>query len=366
MSRTITFTAKVRDAAGHETTKQTTLIVNDPVTDRLSARPNDGSGLWPDFSNTGYSNAPNYPGSLTPFTAAMTPTAWLPVDVPANSTISFKRFTGKIGISPSSHTDNITFVGCLFEGIQPNDLLVLIYCPGKVTFKYCTFRPYGMTLPPGNNGTVSSSKTAPGTPYNKSWQYIANMVGGAVATFDHCDVWGNAGIQCTGGKDQNNPARFTNCYIHDQADTDNSGGGNYHHDGLGPDSEGGSHDTIIDNCTIASRGNTNGIALQGSSTYNRISVTNCYISGWGYAVAIGATSPWNCTNITVTDNIFSTELPCLFGPFYANRWNNNTGNLWRRNKYQVRNGDANTMLPVSAHAKFWWPSDNVAHASDFS
>jgi hypothetical protein len=256
----------------------------------------------------------------------------------------------------------------VFEGTFPNDNLIQIYTAGRVTFKYCTFRPAGLTMPPGNDGRVTSSRTAPGTPYRQSWQYISGMVDASVVTFDHCDIWGNAGLQCSGGNSVAEPAVFSNCYIHDQSDTDGSGGSGYHHDGIGPDSEGGSHDTVIANCTIASLGNTNGIALQGKSSYNRVSIRDCYISGWGYAVCVGATSPWAGTNITVQDNVFSAELPSLFGPWYANRWNNGGGtNIWKGNRYQVRTGDGNTsFLPVSAHGKYWWPTDNVGHAGDYT
>lgn len=107
--------------------------------------------------------------------------------------------------------------------------------------------------------------------------------------------------------------------------------------------------------------------MQGSSTYNRIQVTNCYLSGFGYNVSIGATTPWSCTNITVSDNVLSAELPMVFGPLYGNLWNSGGGtNTWRRNRYQVRSGDGNTNYSTSDHSKYWWPSDNVSHASDYT
>jgi hypothetical protein len=196
------------------------------------------------------------------------------------------------------------------------------------------------------------------------------MVAGTVTTFDHCDMWGGAGCQTTGGTDASNPGTFRHCYIHDCADTDSSGapqGQEYHHDGIGPDSEGGSHDTLVDHCTIASRGNTNGVALQGSSTYNRITVRDSYIAGWGYAVSIGATTPWNCTNITVTGNVFSAEVETLFGPLYGNNWASGGGtNTWRGNRYQVRSGDQDAGWTTADHGRYWWPTDNASHAGDYA
>lgn len=367
---TVTVTARVRDAAGHETTKQAALTVDrGQPRDRLSARPNDGSGLWPDFSNTGHTKAPGYPGKVTDYKSGMTASGWLPLDMPAGSTTSFKRFLGKVGVSYTNRAGDITFVGCLFEGTEPNDNLIQIYAGGRVTFKYCTFRPAGLTAPPGNDGTASSARSAPGTPYSKSWQYISTMVEGSVVTFDHCDIWGNAGLQCVGGRSPDVQSIFKDSYIHDQADNDGSGGSGYHHDGIGPNSEGGANDIVIDNCTIASRGNTNGIALQGSSTYNRVKITGCYLSGWGYAVCVGASSPWQGRDIAVVDNVFSAELPSLFGPWYGvgKQWNSggNT-NMWRGNRYQVRVNDANTLIPLAANGKYWWPSDNTAHAGDYT
>lgn len=335
--------------------------------DPIDFRPNDGSGVWPDFSNTGYNRAPTYPGSLTDYTGGMTQSGWVPIQESDGTTISFKRFLGKMGVGYLGVGDNLTFVGCLFEGTQPNDNLVQIYSATTCTFRYCTFKPNQYSTPPGNNGTISSSTTAPGTPYNQSWQLIANMVAGTVTRFEYCDMWGGAGCQTTGGDDAANPGTFYRCYLHDCADNDGSGGSGYHHDAIGPDSEGGSHDTLVDGCTIASLGNTNGVALQGNSAYNRITVKNCYISGWGYAVSIGVTQPWSATNITVTDNVFSTELETIFGPLYGNLWNDGGGtNTWRRNRYQVRAGDQDAGWTTGDHGRYWWPTDNNSHAGDYT
>lgn len=292
---------------------------------------------------------------------------------PANGTVTTgRRFLGKTYVGYNGVGDNLVFRNCLFEGTWPNDTLVQVYCATTVRFEYCTFKPYNVAAPPGNTSyATSSALTAPGTPYSQSWQYIAGMTVGQVATFDHCDVWGNAGIQMTGGTGPSAQGTFNACYIHDQADTDASGappGQEYHHDGIGPDSEGGSGYTTITGCTIASRGNTNGIALQGLSTYHHITITGNYISGWGYALGIGATTPWQGANITVTGNVYSTELETIFGPFYnVGLWNTGSGtNVWSSNRYQVRSGDQETAYTTADHGRYWWPSDNVSHAADYS
>lgn len=193
--------------------------------DRINNRPNDGSGAWPDFSNTGYVNAPGYPGSVTNYTTGMTATGSVFIQEADNTTLSYKRFLGKSYLGYLGVGDNLTFYGCLFEGTWPNDNLVQLYPANSIRFLYCTFKPASLSTPPGNNGTITSARTSPGTPYASSWQYISGYTVGQYVTFDHCDIWGNAGLQCTGGQDAAHPGRFTNCYIHDQADNDSSGVG---------------------------------------------------------------------------------------------------------------------------------------------
>jgi hypothetical protein len=334
----------------------------------LNNRPNDGSGFWPDASNTGHTKGPNATASPADYTTGMTAGGGVFVQEANATVLTGKRFLGKSYVGYSGVGDNLVFRSCLFEGTWPNDSLVQVYCPTTVRFEYCTFKPAGVSAPPGNTGyTRSTAITSPGTPYTSSWQYIAGLTAGQVATFDHCDVWGNAGIEMTGGTGAGNQGTFSACYIHDQADNDGSGGSGYHHDGIGPDSTGGAGYTLINGCTIASLGNTNGIALQGSATYHHITITNNYISGWGYAVSIGATTPWQGTNITVTGNIYSAEVDSVFGPFYnVGNWNTGSGtNTWSGNRFQVRSGDQETAYGTSDHGRYWWPSDNVSHATDF-
>jgi hypothetical protein len=301
---------------------------------------------------------------LTDYTTGMSASKPLGITLPDNSVVSYKHF---LGSKIYFYGDNLTFVGCLFEGTDPNDNLVQYYANTKVTMLYDTFRPSSYTTPPGNNGTVSSSHTAPGTPYSQSWQLLTTM-STAVVNMDHNDVWGNAGMEMVTGY-PGRPSTWTNNYIHDMADNDTStfngsSGTPYHHDGIGPQSEGNGGPMVIDHNTIASLGNTNGIALQGQGIYDHISVTNNYISGWGYAVSIGTIN--NATNITFKDNIFSAELKGLYGPLYGNFWGGTVkGSTWRNNLYQVRSGDDNTSFSAATNGKYWWPSDDTGHASDY-
>ncbi|MFI6921059.1 hypothetical protein ACIBIZ_13990 [Nonomuraea spiralis] len=331
----------------------------------LGARPNDGSGYWPDFSNTGYSRTPAnagglglgaYPGKLADYAAGMSPDKPLRVEYPDNSVISFKRFTAsKVYI----YGDNLTFVGCLFEGTNPNDNLVQIYSDTNIKFLYSTFKPSSYSTPPGNDGKVSSAHAKPGTPFDKSWQLMTTMKE-AVAVMDHNDIWGNAGLIMVTGY-PGRPSTWTNNYIHDMADTARDV---YHHDGIGPQSEGNGGHMIVNHNTLASLGNTNGLALQGKGVYQDVSVTNNYISGWGYALSIGTAD--NAKDITVSGNVFSAELDQLHGFLYGGIWGGKArGSTWRNNRIQARAGDGNRGYTPADNAKYLWPA-GTANAADFT
>ncbi|NUT04796.1 MAG: hypothetical protein HOV76_15080 [Hamadaea sp.] len=331
----------------------------------LGSRPNDGTGYWPDFSNTGYARTPAnagglgkgaYPGKLKDHAAGMSASKPLRLEFPDNSVIAFQRF---LALKVTIYGDNLTFIGCLFEGTIPNDNLVQIYADTSITFRYSTFKPASYARPPGNNGKVSSAPAPPGTPFDKSWQLVTTM-NGAVATMDHNDIWGNAGLEMTTGR-PGKPSRWTNNYLHDLADTAHD---EYHHDGIGPQSEGDGGPMIVDHNTIASLGNTNGLALQGTGVYDHVSFTNNYVSGWGYAVCIGTRN--NATNITVTGNVFSAELSQLYGFNYGGIWGGRSrGSTWRNNRLQVRSGDDNPHFKVADNGKYLWPS-NSAHSTDYT
>ncbi|MDM0078127.1 hypothetical protein QTH90_27215 [Variovorax sp. J2P1-59] len=364
-SNVITVTA--HDAASNLSTASINVVYSVTGTgSALTSRPNDGSGYWPDFSNTGYAHTPAnvaglgldaYPGHLADYTSGMSDSKPLIVTLPDNSVVSYTRFlASKVYI----YGDNLTFVGCLFEGKNPNDNLVQIYAASNVAFRYSTFKPSFYVTPPGNDGTVSSSRSPPGTPFDKSWQ-LATTMRTAVAVMDHNDIWGNAGMEIVTGY-PGRPSVWTNNYIHDASDTANDV---YHHDGIGPQSEGDGGPMLIDHNTLASIGNTNGLALQGSGVYDNIAFTNNYVSGYGYAISIGVVD--NATNITFSGNVFSAELRQLYGPLYGNFWGGSArGSLWRNNFYQVRAGDDNKSYSPADNRRYWWPTDNISHAVDYN
>lgn len=318
-------------------------------TDALSARPNDGSGCWPDATNTGYAHAPDYPGKLTDFPINMG--SYILLDGSYDGkTLSFYRFRAKVLLADKG-INTIHFHGCSFETNLPNDIAVYDWAANESNYTYCTFKPSAVDTPP-----VSCAA---------SYEIAINQSATQGMTVDHCDIWGMGnGIQF-GDSSAAHPLVFSNNYIHDAADVDDAGGCHYHHDGIGPCSDGGIAYVTIEHNTIASRGNTNGIALQGTKPYDHVRVVNNYISGWGYAVSLGAgATAASDTNTTIQDNVFSGAFPALFGPYYGNvPLGKGLGNVWRGNRLQVRAGDA--WGKTEWNGAYWWPTDDVGHSSDY-
>jgi hypothetical protein len=313
------------------------------------ARPNDGSGCWPDSSNTGYANAPDYPGKLTDF--PINQGNYILLDASYNGkTLSFYRFRAKVVLAKSG-IDTIHFHGCSFETNLVNDIAVYDWTTSKSTYSYCTFKPSAAAKPP-----VSCAN---------SYQIAINQSANQAMTVDHSEIWGMGNGVQFGSSSAARPLVFTNNYIHDAADPDNAGGCNYHHDGIGPCSDGGISYVTIEHNTLASTGNTNGIALQGNKPYDHVRIADNYISGWGYAVSIGAgdTAKSN-SNTSIEDNVFSGQLTSLYGPYYGNvPLDAGRGNVWKGNRMQVRAGDP--WGQAAWNGTYWWPTDDVGHATDY-
>ena len=90
---------------------------------------------------------------------------------------------------------------------------------------------------------------------------------------------------------------------------------------------GGEGYMVFDHNTIVSKGNTNGLGLQGQG-YSNVTVTNNYFSGFGITVNLCGNFS-GCSNIIFTDNIFGTDIKPNWRPLFA--WIDGNGNLWRRN-----------------------------------
>lgn len=295
------------------------------------------AGQWPDATNTGYKNAPGYPGHLTPFTGTLQ----------SGQTYKFYDFTQ--GLAVPCDVSNVTFYGSRFAYTQtdPNNNANVVIgdhyktCGNNIVFDYVTFQPRVVSSPP--------------TAYSQGYGYGIDQRGDVQITVDHSDFWGfGGGIQMQYSS-QARPVVVRNTWFHDARD---DGGGVDHTDGI-LDNWGGQGYMIFDHNKISSVGNTQGLSLAGGNGYTNVTITNNYFSGFGYTVAIGGKQ--NNRNVVFTDNTFGTDIQPYFGPLYPG-WTDGNGNLWRRNKWHVV---PNSYYKNSADdGKYWTP--NGVSATDWN
>lgn len=286
------------------------------------------ASLWPDATNTGYQNATGGP-----------PTLYTGGAITSNTSYSNKIFDGGIDVGASgAPVVNVHFYGCWFRGHGSSGVLSLLF-GDNITFDYCSFTPDTVSAPP--------------TTYAQGYQYGIEGDGSfnttiAQLTVTNCDIWGFGNAIDITGSTQAKPQVFRDNWIHDaRAD-----GGIDHTDGIGSLSGAGTGSyVVLDHNNIQSVGNTNGIAFQAGS-YSNFQITNNLLGGFGYCVAILG----GATNITFTDNVFSTLLPVGFGPLYPDTfWTSAQGSLWRRNKWSVPAGAA---WGNPAHDGWFWIPDS--------
>ncbi len=300
-----------------------------------TAPPPPPASGFPDATNTGYRNAPGFPGSLTP---------WSGGKVQSNTTYRFIDFAGLDVGSAAAPVSNVTFFGCRFKTVAVNEALVLLY-GDNITFDYSSFEP-GVSAPP--------------VPFDKSYQYGISA-GGSYNTFvkqltvTHSDFWGFGNAIDVAGSTQAKPQVFRDNYIHD-ASAD--GNGAYHTDGIGTLSGSGKGSyVVLDHNTIVSSGNTNGVAFQ-AGTYDHYTITNNLFGGFGYTVALLG----GATYTTFTGNTFTTKLRPDFGPLYPSNFWSTTGSLWRNNRWMVPQGAA---WGNPAHNGWYWiPNTGSSTTSD--
>ena len=159
-------------------------------------------------------------------------------------------------------------------------------------------------------------------------------------------------------------------WIHDAAD---AAAQQYHTDGPGY-LNGGTppqNVSILGN-TIASIGNTNGIAFQAAtSAYVNVVARGNYLSGFGYTVDMGLPgTTTGDTGIVFEDNVLGTDLPWVYGPVYADETAlfQQTGNVWSGNKLEVLAGTSpisgSWQWTASDNGLYLWP-DTTTHTTDF-
>jgi hypothetical protein len=314
-------------------------------------------GCWPGSNNTGYKNAPGYPGSLT---AASSSSSTCPLPIRSNFTYRFCDFAGGTNVgSTLTAVSNVSFIGCDFHGgggTSPNGLIVnalILLFGSNISFDYISIHPDVAAPPVSSTLSYQYGMNADG--------YNAHVTGLSVK---HADIWGFGNALDVTGATQAGPHVYEDNYIHDACFNNDTcpqvaGSGVYHTDGIG-DLNPGDHDSYvtIHHNVIATAGNTNGLAYQ-YGPYDHFTVTNNYFSGFGYTINIGGAGN-SVTNTVFTDNVFGTDFKPVFGPLYG--WQDNTGNLWRRNKWHIAPGT--TWSPASNDGKFWTP--NGISSTDYS
>jgi hypothetical protein len=284
---------------------------------------------FPNSTNTGFRNAPGYPGQLTRFSGS----------IQSGQTYKFYEFSGGLNI-PKGIT-NVTFIGCRFTSNATVDANVADY-GDNIVFSYSSFEP---------PGPIGAPKVVP---YNTSYQYGIDQRTASKLTVDHSDFWGwGNGIQF-GWSSQAKPVVVTNSWFHDARED----GGVDHTDAI-LESYGGPSYMVFDHNTIVSVGNTNGLALQGDG-YSNVTVTRNYFSGFGYTVNVGAHGE-NNHNVNFSGNTFGTDIEPGWGPLYG--WQGGNGNVWRLNKWRVAPGGYSTK--TADDGKYWWP-DGTLSTSDFA
>jgi hypothetical protein len=309
-------------------------------------------------SNTGYKNAPGYPGHLTDYSPAANGTE-CSGPIVSGKTYHFCRFVGSGGSaaltvgSVNNPVQNTTFFGCLFLGNEVDNAAITYANGNNITWDYATIAPSAVAAAP--------------VAYGKGYQYGINQVEddrssnylhGHSFTLNHADVWGfGNGIQL-GSVTQAAPVAVRNSWFHD-ASAD--GGNIYHTDGILSNDGDGIQYLTVDHNTFVSKGNTNGLALQYAGTYYaNITVTNNYFSGFGYTVNIGGAATGN-RNVTFTGNTFGTDIAPVYGPLYG--WADGNGNTWRGNKWHVAPGGYSSK--TSDDGKYWWP-DGTLSTTDYT
>jgi hypothetical protein len=342
-ARTYTYAVSALTAAGQPGALSAAVKVTTP----RKPRPAPELG-FAGAANTGYQNAPGYPGHLTDCGN---------VTVQSNSTYKYCDFAG--GLAIGNGVVDVTFIGCRFASNAVEDADVADYGDG-IKFLYDTFEP--STVPAGPGPT---SAQAPGIANGQGYQYgIDQRVNGSL-TVDHSDFWGFEEAMQIGYSSQSKPVVVSNSWIHNPRDP----GSSDHTDGI-LENYGGLSYMTFDHNTIVGDGNTNALALQGQ-TYDHITITGNYFSGYGYMVNSGANG--RSTNMVFTDNVWGSDIKPTFGPLYGGTMyiTPGLGGVWHGNTIHVSPGT--TWMAAGNNGLFWWPTDGnpsdqgqiIGHSSDY-
>lgn len=306
-----------------------------PVVTAKSAPIAASSPAWPNYSNTGYQNAPGYTG--TPGVAdeseletASSDSSTCPLTFQSNHTYTGCHYNELPSIgSAGNHLSNVHFVGSLFEE-STNSWGFLMYCDANCTFDYVTIKPGQVDAPdlPGHGVDFVTSA------YGEICACgigAFNSTGKGIA-FTNSDIWGWSTGIILGPNSVSTPILFEDNWLHDQSNCNDyyPDPCSTHADGIGMVDTGGtsSYVTINHNNMPFVQSNTNNIAFQ-SGTYSHLTITNNVFSGDGYTIAIWSTS----TNVRFEDNLWTNYAQQLFGPVYPQSFWAGGTNTWDDNRF---------------------------------
>jgi hypothetical protein len=321
-----------------------------PSSPPASTSPSPPSG-FPDASTTGYLNAPGYPGQLTNCSD----------DIQSNTTYRYCDFPNGLAIgSAQSHPTNVTFIGCRFASNATDDADVADY-GSNIVFAYSTFEPSTVAAGPG-----PASPAAAPIANSQGYQYGIDQRYTGALTVENGDFWGFAQAIEFGFSSRSQPLTVSDSWIHNpRAD-----GGTDHTDGI-LDSYGGVGYMVFNHNSIIGDGNTNGLALQGNSPYNHVTITNNYFSGYGYTVNSGQNTL--SSDMVFTGNVWGADIKPNFGPLYGGAMYDTPGlgGAWSNNKIEVPAGT--TWMAAGNNDLYWWPGDGlpsnanqiIGHHQDF-
>ena len=285
----------------------------------------------------------------------------------------FNSGTGGVSVSGS----NITFTGSRFQSNNVQYYNVQV-TGSNITFSYSSFTPLASfyTAPPGSvwpsagsgQNTTTQTTGVDAIDGNEGYEYGVNITSGGPVTIDHSDFWGfgNALVFYSTTAQMT----ITNNWIHDAANASPQG---YHTDGPGYLNGGaGPSNILIQGNTIASLGNTNGLAFQAATSgYDNIQIIGNYFSGFGFTVAAGAPGNTHFTNSSVSNNVFGTDVEPMWNPLYGNSFTAGSNSSWTCNKLAFRSGTTWTdgdgwTPPSSIDGLYWVPTNAIASTTDWN
>jgi hypothetical protein len=307
----------------------------------------------PDSTNTGYANAPGYPGSLT---AQGLPGCPSPSSIQSNTTYSYCHFTSTVTLRGQS---NVTFYGCLFEVPTGSGSHGVDGSGTYITIDYSTFAPAGLPAP------------TPEIPWADGYQMALYNEGGGIKglKMEHNNIYGFADAIDTGYSSQTYPQTFEYNYVHDPRDS--SPGGD-HTDGIGSlDYEPDSYVTLDHNVIVSDwpDTNTNAIAFQACENtncpYSHFTITNNFLA-WGSGSAIPVFIGDQVTIPTDTlfeGNIYSAWYGNSYAPLHGTTFATGPGDCWQKNFWAVPPGSA--WGSTSHNGWYWmWQTGGYGHDGD--